>query len=272
MIAIFLLCLCAHGVPLPSQQEVCYIQMHKFNTIFSPSLFLTYLFFLWEVTYFKNCFMIKERQQSTFQNVNFNLISVSLFPAPQALTENLYGSISHFATATALVSSPEGQSQNLGVSSRDRALSEPLQRSSALHMGHAEQSRRSFISQTQSVLQGQAFLTLKTERTTSYDDILHRTPDLVTRSVKKQHAIPCLLGLCLPSRELLGMRRSPSPVHMHSNEVTFPSVAKGFRSDLYFSLSYEMQSIYDGVINVPQSARKDSEHRAHIELLALEGR
>lgn len=53
--------------------------------------------------------MIKKKQQSTFRNVNFNVISVSLLPAPQALTGNPHASISHFATVAALASTPEGQ-------------------------------------------------------------------------------------------------------------------------------------------------------------------
>lgn len=72
-----------------------------------------YLFFLWEVTYFKNCFMIKKRSN---QLLKMSTLIWFLFPSSQLLrlSQESPTSPSHtLPQLQPLASTPDGQPQNL---------------------------------------------------------------------------------------------------------------------------------------------------------------
>lgn len=81
-----------------------------------------------------------------------------------------------------------------------------------------------------------------------------------------------LLPLQQGSWEQRSIRGSPSlAARTASRRATFPPVSKGFPPDLHFSSSHKIQSIYDEVIDVPQSAKEDSQHRANAQLITQQG-
>lgn len=63
--AVLLLCLCGHWYH--HQHAIKSAALKCINSTSHFSLFLMYLFFLWEVTYFKNCFMIKKHSNQLFK-------------------------------------------------------------------------------------------------------------------------------------------------------------------------------------------------------------
>jgi len=128
------------------------------------------------------------------------LISVSLLPAPQALTGNPHTSISHFTAAAALASTPEGQPQNLGVSGEDEALYTLATELSFAHWT-CRHNLGTLIQKPTQPHQGRQFkpagLRGHTHAMKHHSKLQiwspGQTPDLVT--TKRQHSIRSLLTL-----------------------------------------------------------------------------
>lgn len=71
---------------------------------------------------------------------------------------------------------------------------------------------------------------------------------------------------------ILGTRWPPSlAARTARKRPPFPPVSQGFTLDLHFSSLHKIQNIYDEVIDVPQSAKEDSQHRANAQLITQQG-
>lgn len=105
------------------------------------------------------------------------------------------------------------------------------------------------------------------------NNVPQQTPDLVIRSATRHSAVLGLLLLQQGSWEQCSIRWPPSlAARTARKRATFPPVSKGFTPDLHFSSLHKIQSIYDEVIDVPQSTKEDSQCRANAQLITQQGR
>lgn len=211
-----------------------------------------YLFFLWEVTYFKNCFMIKKHSNQLFK-MSTLIWFVSLLPGPQALTGNPHAStLCHSCSPTSTL---EGQLQNLVISGTDEELSTPWQ-GAQLCTWDIQPQTESFSSKSTQSHKGR-FWPAGLWGHKLPNKVPQQTPDLVTRSAKRHSAVLWLLPLQQGSWEQRSIRGPPSLAACTARKwATFPPASKGFTPDLHFSSSQKIQNIYDEVIDVPQRKQR----------------
>lgn len=103
------------------------------------------------------------------------------------------------------------------------------------------------------------------------NNVAQQTPDLVIRSAKRHSAVLWLLPLQQGSREQHSIRGHPVCC-THSKEMSYiPTSFKRLCTRSSFLLIAQNSGIYDEVIDVPQSAKEDSQHRANAQLITQQG-